>query len=427
MNAAVETSATGVQRTDRWRGIGAATLLASAFALMTRTPALLFVSAAGVSLLAYVRVVSPPPISLSVSRTVSEDDPEQGDDVTVTLTIQNVGERTVPELRFVDGVPPTLRVVDGAASVGTALRPGAATTLRYEVEAGHGRQEFRPATAIGRDVTGVVERRVQVAVTGDDAVGRHPSVSEGNVPSLPTTAARYAGQHTTDRAGPGLTFRSVREYNRGDSVSRIDWRRRARTGELATIEFHEERSLEVVLVVDTRSAAALAPTPNEKTAIERAQAAAAPLFGGLLGEGHRVGIATLGPERAWLAPGRGAAHEHRARELLSARPPALSADGGEPEPGAWLRDRLPPHATVVLLMPACDDGVVDLIRRLDATGTTVTVLSPDPTATESAGQQLARLERRVRLRRLRAAGIPVVDWDPSEDLRRTLATARWSV
>ncbi|WP_136717406.1 DUF58 domain-containing protein [Halorientalis salina] len=416
----------GVRRTGRWRGVGAAALLAGAIALVTRTPALLFVSAAGVALLAYERVVSPPPVSLAVSRTVDDEDPEPGAIVSVTLTVRNVGERTIPELRYADGVPQTLTVIDGAASVGTALRPGAATTVRYEVEAGHGRREFRPGTAVVRDVTGVIERRAQVAVSGDDTVGHRPKVSEGAAPSLPPIAARYVGQHPTDRAGSGLTFRSVREYQRGDPLGRIDWRRRAKTGDLATVEFHEERAVSVVLAVDTRLAAALAPSAGEPTAIERAQTAAATLFSGLLAEGHRVGIATLGAERAWLAPSRGAEHEHRARELLSAAPPALSADGSGAETDDWLTDRLPPHATVVLLTPLCDDGVADLARRLDAAGTPVTVCSPDPTATETAGQRLARLERRERLRRLRATGIPTVDWEPTGDLDRALATARWS-
>ena len=43
----------GVERTDRWRGVGAATVLAATLGLLTRQPPLLLVSGVGVALLAF--------------------------------------------------------------------------------------------------------------------------------------------------------------------------------------------------------------------------------------------------------------------------------------------------------------------------------------------------------------------------------------
>ena len=59
----------------------------------------------------------------------------------------------------------------------------------------------------------------------------------------------------------------------------------------------------------------------------------------------------------------------------------------------------------------------------------VTVVSPDPTAERTAGETLARLQRRLRCSRLREAGLRVVDWPPGEPLGAAVETARarWSV
>jgi uncharacterized protein (DUF58 family) len=422
-----------VRGTERWRGLGAAALLAGAVGLFTRTAALLGVAAAAVALLAYGRTVAPPAATLALSRTVGEPDPDPGEAVTVRLTVENVGDRTVPDLRLVDGVPPALRVVDGAPSLGTSLRPGGTATLSYTVEAGSGSHEFQPATAVLRDAAGVVERRVEIEAADATELGRPPRLDEGQRLPLRAASARFAGRQTVDGAGDGLTFRTIREYRRGDPLSRVDWRRRARTGELATVEFHPERSLPVVLVIDTRPVAAVAPTPDGATAVERSLSAAATLYGGLSADDHRVGIATLGPERTWLAPGRGRAHERRTRQLLS-RSVEPEPDDGAGDVAAdatdagreWLRERLPGTAEVVVVTPAVDDAVVGLIEAVAALGTPVSVVSPDPTADDTAGRTLARLERRERLADLRRQGVPVVAFGPDERVERALATAGWS-
>jgi uncharacterized protein (DUF58 family) len=425
-----------VQRTDRWHGLSAAALLAGAVGLLTWTPALLPVAALAVALLAYGRVVAPPDGTLALTRSVDDPDPEPGDEVTVRLAVENVGDRTIPECRLVDGVPSALRVVEGAPSLGTSLRPGGTATLSYTVEAASGVHEFQPVTALLRDAAGVIERRVEVEADDATEMGEPPRLDDGQRLPLRAATARYAGRRTVDGSGDGLTFRTIREYQRGDPLSRVDWRRRAKTGELATVEFHPERSLPVVLVIDTRPVAAVAPTPEAETAVERSLSAAAALFGGLSADDHRVGVATLGPERAWLAPGRGRAHEQRAQELFS-RPVERGSDDESGEGGGtaadptdagrgWLRERLPGTAEVIVLTPAVDDAVVGLIEGIAALGTPVSVVSPDPTADDSAGRTLVQFERRDRLADVRASGVPVVDVGPSERIDRALATAGWS-
>lgn len=59
--------------------------------------------------------------------------------------------------------------------------------------------------------------------------------------SMGTSASRYYGA--------GLEFDSVREYDVGDDVRRLDWNVTARTGRLHTKVFTEDRSLNVCTVV----------------------------------------------------------------------------------------------------------------------------------------------------------------------------------
>jgi uncharacterized repeat protein (TIGR01451 family) len=416
--------------TRRWRGLGGATLAAGAVGLFARRPGLLLASAVGIALFAYARTVDAPPATLRLSRDVSDPDPAAGDRVTVTVRIENTGRRPIPGLRVADGVPPGWTVVDGAATHATALWPGSATTFEYAVTVGAGQGEFDPATVLLRDPAGVVERRTTVEAAND---GRSTlPATAADAPSLPAPVTRLGGREAVDASGEGVAFRAIREYRRGDPLSRIDWRRRARTGELATVEFQAERRLTVVLVVDARPAARLAPDPAAPTAVQRSAEAAERLYASLTGADHRVGIATLGPTRAWLAPGRGDAHRRQAHDRLSASVTAARSDGGANEGGGegadhggWLRQRLPERATVVLLTPACDEGVAGLARRLDAGGHPTAVVSPDPTTGGTAGRRLARIERRHRLRGLRAAGLPVLDWAPETDVTTAMAEAGW--
>lgn len=445
----------GVERTGRWRGIGAATLLAAALGLVGRQPALLLVGAAGVALLAYARVVAPPPLALSIRRTAERYDAggadaevehsddaaaegadaagvdggeaiDPGDRIAVTVEVENAGDRTIPDLRLVDGVPAALSVVEGSPRVGTTLRSGETASCSYVVEARAGRHEFEPVAAIARDVAGVVERRDRIAVD-EEALEADPSEELRSPPPARSRAARFVGTSPADATGEGLAFESVRAYRHGDPPGRIDWRRLARTGELATVTYRKDRGRSVVLVVDARPAAALAPSTVAPMAIERSLTAASGLLDRLVEDGHRVGVARLGPDRRWLAPGSGTEHRQRAGELLAERPPGVATESADESAtdSAWLREQLPPRAEVLLCSPCTDEAIVDLARHVDATGTPVTVLSPDPTDGGSAGRRLARIERRHRLRSLHAAGVPVLDWPVDEPLE--LAVRRASV
>lgn len=434
--------------TNHWTGIGAITLFLGGIALLTRSPGLLLTGVLGVVFAAYSQSArssalftsdgSPP---IEITREVSETTPSLGDDVTVTVTVQNTGETVLPDLRVIDGVPPGLEVSTGSPRLGTALRPDKRATVSYIVTATRGEHEWEPTQVILRDFSNAIE--LETTVTVPTTMRCQPILdSTADLPIRQLTT-QYAGRVGSDIGGSGIEFHSTREYRSGDPMNRIDWETLAKTNELATREYHEERAVTAVLLIDARKVAYRAPEPGGSHAIERSVDAARQVFATLCESGDRVGIAVFGPEEAWLAPGSGANHRARARSLLATHP-SLSPIPPEEElydtfsPDRRqellqrrvqrLRRRLPDDTQLFVFSPCCDDYLPDVARRFDAHGYLVTLISPNPTGEETSGHHVARLERDDRLSQLRRAGLRVIDWNATETLAGAIAHAqnRWS-
>lgn len=451
---------TSIRRTRRWRGIVAVALSAAGIGLLFQRPSVLLLSLVGVAYAAYPQVPSPPEVALDLERTLDEDEPGHGDAVTVTVTLHNEGRGTLADLRVIDGVPPMLVVSEGSPRHAATLRPGGKTSFSYTVTAKHGTHGFEPATVVARDVAGATEVETTVATeTTIDCVGE--------VPELPLRRQTHSfvGEIVTDEGGTGVEFHRTREYEPGDSLAQIHWARYAKTRELATIEFREERGAAVVLCVDAREPAYRRATPEDPHGVAYARAAGEQLLTALADTTDTVGIAALSErEHCWLAPGAGREHLDRARHLLSSHP-ALSTyppdpaggwgggggwggwGGGDPadatdatdggdgsDESRWderltaLRRELGAETQVVLLSPLADEFAVEAALTLEASGHAVTVISPDVAAEGTVGERLARTERANRIHTLRESGVRVVDWPPANPLGSVLMRARdrWS-
>jgi uncharacterized repeat protein (TIGR01451 family) len=414
-------------RTNRWVGVAGFALLLGGVGMVVRVPGLLVAAALPVAYAAYARVADAPRPDLVAERTVDGDAPEPGDRVRVSVTVRNAGSRPLTDVRLVDGVPPGLSATT-PARLGTALRPGGVATFGYEVVARRGDHEWGAVTAAVRDASGASERRVEMPCsTTLRCVPRLDATADLPLRGLTT---QLSGRVATNVAGTGVEFYAIREYRRGDPRNRIDWNRRARTGELSTLQFREERAATVCLLVDARERAYVAPSDEDPSAVERSLDAAGAAFSALLDNGDRVGIAGLGVGECYLAPSTGDAHRARARELLATHPTFAPTPANAPRfpdiDEHYLHARLPGDAQVVFLSPVADGYPVRLARRLDALGHAVTVVSPDPTGDGTAGRTLARIERRIRLSRLRTAGIRVIDWRDSLATALTGESGRWS-
>jgi len=411
----------GRERTGHWTGVGLVVLACVGLGLLAELPGVLLAGAVGLGYAAYARSTRLGAVDLSATRSVSEPEPDPGDTVEVTVTVTNHGG-FCPDLRIVDGVPESLSVADGSPRYGTALRAGESVTFSYTLAARAGTHEFGPVLALARNLSGSVEREQCLEAASRLQAVPSPVPVEESVP-LRQQPTRYAGDRTTDTGGDGIEFRSVREYRPGDSLSRIDWNRRARTGELTTLEFNRERATRVVVLLDTRRSAHVGPDPTGPDAVERAVAGAQRLFPALLEDGHQVGIATFGAGELYLAPDTGRTHRKRGRTLLASEPGFHTESGPRARPWYWipqLRRTLPADTQLLVLSPLVDAKTVRIVRQLEAYGYPTTVISPDPTTTETAGCRLMRVRRMLLVSALRATGVPVLDWEASASLDELL-------
>jgi len=436
-------------RIRRFSGFRAYALLLAATGILTGTYTLIL--AAGIPLLFVLTaaVATTPAIddAVTVTRELTPETPAPGESIAVTLTVENTGTSTIPDLRVVDGVPPEIGVTDGSPRSGGALRPGDQYTVTYTIRADRGSYSFEPVTLRARNTSGT--RLAETTKTADGIDRFECRVTIEDIPVQQTTA--YAGQLATDSGGPGVEFHATREYRPGDPVKRLDWRSYAKTGELATIEFREQHAAHITVLIDSRRAAHTAADRNAPTGATLSAYAATIALEVLINEGHEVSLGALGvadPETdrhppAWAAAEEGRSFVPHATAICNAAatsttdeshtapgsattddptadntPPGASvADGGV----AWNRTRslVPTGAQVILCSPVTDAPITDLVESLRADGHAVTILSP-ATTPATIGGRITGMQRAVRLESLRLLGATVIDWESEDSLRDAL-------
>lgn len=409
--------------TNNWTGISAFAFLAITVGTLSTNPGLLLVGglAIGIAGLSYVGT-APHLNELMVTRTVSDAEPNPGDELEVTVTVENDGETYIPDLRIADRLPHNMEVIDGSARLGTALPPGRKASFTYRTVVERGRHDWK-TQILARDLLGTVQREGFVAPEGSDVTCLPHLRTVKEMPVRPQTSI-YSGQVDTTSGGEGLEFFSIRDYQPGDSKRRIDWKTYAKTGEFSTIEFREENAARIVLLFDGREEAYVASGPGEKHSVDSAVDAAFDVFASLHDQGHLVGIAAFNSVPCWLGPSSGDLHTQRVRELfvdhpaIGSVPPEYAEHevGQYVDPFTHVRRRLPQNTQIVMSSPLTDTYVYEVARRLDGAGHLVTVISPDPTGAGSVGQRIARLERSRLIHQLRDHNIPVLDYGKDRDI-----------
>jgi uncharacterized protein (DUF58 family) len=102
------------------------------------------------------------------------------------------------------------------------------------------------------------------------------------------------------RRGEGMDFQQLREYRRGDSLRRIDWKATARMHRLISREYQDERDQAIVLLLDCGRRMATADGPLSH--FDAALNAALLLAHVGLHHGDAVGVATMAGEERFIAP-----------------------------------------------------------------------------------------------------------------------------
>lgn len=383
--------------------------------------------------------------SIEVERELSKPTPSPGSLVTVTLRVRNTDSAVYSDLRIVDAVPDDLSVVDGSPRAAFSLRPGATRELEYTVIARRGTFEFASPSIRIRTLTGTQRATVVSAVDGDTAIDCLAQPED--VPLQAANTIR-AGAIASDASGEGIDFHSLREYRSSDRISRVDWRHYAKTSELTTVEFQEQRSATTLLVVDARASANATPFAGHPGGIELVTYAAAQVSEALVNAGHRVGVTVMGVDgddidptvetdstgAPWVEPEAQAETAIRIQHILNAVYLHWTSDGTRAEStttkpsdqpastdgGTTIANRITSRtdtATQVLLVsPLLDEELLPIVKQLRVSGHGVSCISPNLTVGPGNGATVASLARHGRLDALRGTGTAIIDWEPDKPL-----------
>lgn len=345
---------------------------------------------------------------------------DPGQRVTVRLAVLNEGEAPLVDVRIKDGLPEDIPVVDGTSNACLTIAPKETEVIEYDVELRRGEHTFGDAALRTRGAIGSVNRTETQAVEGESTLGCFPTVRD--VP-LDDGTNDYAGEIPTNESGSGVEFYSVRDYEPGDPVRSIDWRRYASTRELATVEFRAERATQVVCIIDQRENQRRSQSKDHLPALDLTAAAAVRTFETVIDSGYPAGAVGFN-DRLTLSvePGTDATTQTKGVDFLTA------VRDEESEASKHTRTRwgnpltkiptlLPGEAQVILFSSFVDKTPVELVEQLRTHGYPVCVVSPDvASGREDTTGRLTAVSRRTRLAEARTQGARVVDWDQGQSL-----------
>lgn len=335
--------------------------------------------------------------------------------VNVTLTVTNRGS-DLEELILDETLSSDLTLHSGSTSSLVTLAKGNSHAWTYTVSGPRGGYALGALRAHATDHLAVAGREVRMEAKGQLFI--YPPVTRlRQVVIRPRKTRVYAGNIPARAGGAGIEFFGVRAYSVGDPPRSINWRATARhVDELYANEFQQERVADVAIVLDGRW------RTNEfsrgHSLFEYSVQAAASLSDAFLAQGNRVGMLVYSMYLNWVLPAYGKVQREKILQALACARPG----GSEVFAGLqYIPTRLfPPHSQIVLVSPLNEDDLSPLIQ-LRANGYQVLTVTPDPVSFELSflpkqreidlAARVIRMERALLLRKLRRAGVQVLDWD----------------
>ena len=308
---------------------------------------------------------------------------------------------------------------EGPTAWSLRLTPDSPVVIEVPVTASsYGRFSIGPAKAHVPGLFGILERS---GVDGDTIrLEVRPRAEALRTLVRAREVRATAGDRLARRPGDGIEFAEVRPYSAG-SPGQLNWRVTARQGEPYVNLRHPERSTDLILLVDTFSAALL----------PRQVRAASGLAAAYLARHDRVGLVAFGGILHWVEPAMGRAQLDRLRAALTATQwhHSYAWKSAETIPSR----ALPSSGLVVAISPLEDHRMVNALAAIRARGVDLAIIEtigPGPVRPKStAGDLAARLIdlERVGLRESFARrGVPVVGWHKDESLEAPLqALATW--
>lgn len=367
----------------------------------------------------------PAPPQLRFQHEVSPKRARQDEPLKIEVTITNEGA-PIPELVVSETIFEGMRVLEGTPKVLAYLPAGDSLTLEYTLQATRGRyNQFLTQLAVQQPLRGFEWRAMHSDAVPVLVYPQSETLSPIRI--HPPQTHGFAGSIPSRRGGSGLDFLTIREYQPGDSLRKINWKVSQRGNQtLYTNIFEQEQVADVGIILDARQHVNL--VAGHDSIFENSVSAAASLAELFIGDGHRVSLLVYGSGKQRVFPGYGRLQQRRMLDTISAVTPVLNF-------ALTNFDNLPvrffaPKSQIVLISPIVREDI-PYIRKMVMRGYGVMLVSPNPIKfiakargdTDSLGYRFAIAERTFMLQQLRQIGVQVVDWETGESLNSTLQRA----
>jgi uncharacterized protein (DUF58 family) len=240
-----------------------------------------------------------------------------------------------------------------------------------------------------------------------------------DVGASPRPPDGLVGLHRSTRAGDGNEFAGVRSFRPGDRMRRINWVRSARSNELQVNATWADLDAHVALVIDAGDDfGASGGIDGAASSLDASVRAAGAIAEHYALRGERVSLRTFGTRVVYDVPtGTGRAQLRRILDTMARVRPG--ADGRTVRPGRLVTParRGTSGRMTVMLSPLIAPEALDLAVELGRRGAAVVVIDtlPDHVAQHdddlmALAWRVRLLERRREVRKVTAAGIPVITW-----------------
>ena len=245
--------------------------------------------------------------------------------VLVELTLENHGrglekvllQDTLPTRastrQFQDIPPAHADVTKGSTSLLCGMSEGGRATLRYEVQFSEpGEYRFETCSVRLQSMFGLAERHL--ILPSRLGVRVYPRRLANRLDTGRARAFGWSGVTPSKYKGGRLDFMNIRGYVAGDPLKDVNWRASGRLGKMLVNEWHAERGLDCVVIVDL-SAGSL-PRVGEWSGRGEVVTSAYELACSLVGSGNRVGLLVMGSSLDRVRPGFGSKQLRAMVEVL---------------------------------------------------------------------------------------------------------------
>lgn len=177
-----------------------------------------------------------------------------------------------------------------------------------------------PTAIISQDALGFFKTKKVINIFSEILVYPH-LFRIFSFPKLASGSVSWIGVETAKISGDSHEFFGVREYQRGDAISRIHWLSTARHNKLIVKQFERNAVQEATIVLDLKKGHDIGS--GKDTTLEYAVKIAGSVARYLLNEGVLVQMVGYGREALMLPFGKGESHMYKILEYLA----KVQADG----------------------------------------------------------------------------------------------------